>query len=143
MKEIEKTSLEPCDLVVFLGEVYRVEAIIPGRRCATQCHLYDEAARRCPGICYRYDNSDDIAFRHLMPVGELSKQAEVCITPTWREWAATVKKMEREANTRRTAEWRKRKECGDINPQHVAELRKDAAVAYNFITDQMEMRTRP
>jgi hypothetical protein len=33
-------------------------------------------------------------------------------------------------------------ERGDINPQHVAELRKDAAVgvAYNFITDQMERR---
>lgn len=35
-------------------------------------------------------------------------------------------------------------ERGDINPQHVAELRQDAAVgvAYNFITDQMERRTR-
>lgn len=35
-------------------------------------------------------------------------------------------------------------ERGDINPQHVAELRKDAAVgvAYNFITDQMERRAR-
>jgi hypothetical protein len=35
-----------------------------------------------------------------------------------------------------------RYERGDINPQHVAELRKDAAVgvAYNFITDQMERR---
>ncbi len=33
-------------------------------------------------------------------------------------------------------------ERGDINPAHVAELRKDAAVgvAYNFITDQMERR---
>lgn len=37
-----------------------------------------------------------------------------------------------------------RYERGDINPQHVAELRKDAAVgvAYNFITDQMERRAR-
>ena len=37
-----------------------------------------------------------------------------------------------------------RYERGDINPKHVAELRKDAAVgvAYNFITDQMERRTR-
>lgn len=35
-----------------------------------------------------------------------------------------------------------RYERGDINPDHVAELRKDAAVgvAYNFITDQMERR---
>lgn len=35
-------------------------------------------------------------------------------------------------------------ERGDINPQHVAELRKDAAVgvAYNFITDQISRRTR-
>jgi hypothetical protein len=35
-----------------------------------------------------------------------------------------------------------RYERGDINPKHVAELRKDAAVgvAYNFITDQMERR---
>ena len=33
-------------------------------------------------------------------------------------------------------------ERGDINPQHVAELRKDAAVgvAYNFITEQLERR---
>lgn len=35
-------------------------------------------------------------------------------------------------------------ERGDINPQHVAELRKDAAVgvAYNFITDQLSRRTQ-
>lgn len=37
-----------------------------------------------------------------------------------------------------------RYERGDINPQHVAELRKDAAVgvAYNFITEQLERRAR-
>lgn len=35
-----------------------------------------------------------------------------------------------------------RYERGDINPHHVAELRKDAAVgvAYNFITEQLERR---
>jgi hypothetical protein len=35
-------------------------------------------------------------------------------------------------------------ERGDINPQHVAELRKNAAVgvAYNFITDQISRRVR-
>ena len=35
-------------------------------------------------------------------------------------------------------------ERGDINPAHVAELRKDAAVgvAYNFITEQLERRAR-
>ncbi len=35
-------------------------------------------------------------------------------------------------------------ERGDINPDHVAELRKDAAVgvAYNFITYQLERRAR-
>ena len=35
-------------------------------------------------------------------------------------------------------------ERGDINAQHVAELRRDAAVgvAYNFITDQLERRAR-
>ena len=37
-----------------------------------------------------------------------------------------------------------RYERGDINPAHVAELRKDAAVgvAYNFITEQLERRAR-
>ena len=37
-----------------------------------------------------------------------------------------------------------RYERGDINPSHVAELRKDAAVgvAYNFITEHLERRTR-
>lgn len=35
-------------------------------------------------------------------------------------------------------------ERGDISQAHVAELRRDAAVgvAYNFITDQLERRTR-
>lgn len=35
-------------------------------------------------------------------------------------------------------------ERGDINREHVAELRKDAAVgvAYNFITDQINRRAR-
>ena len=41
MKTTEKTSLDPCDVVVVGTNVYRAEAIIPGRPCASQCHLYD------------------------------------------------------------------------------------------------------
>ena len=86
MKTIEKTSLDPCDVVVVGTDVYRAEARIPGRRCASQCQLYHHEAERCTGTCYRYDNLDDIVFRRIMPVGMLSSDATVVVTPMWREW---------------------------------------------------------
>ena len=86
MKKTEKTSLDPCDVIVVGSDVYRAEARIPGRPCASQCHLYDHEAERCTGTCYRFDNLDDIVFRWLMPIGMLAKDAEVVVTPMWREW---------------------------------------------------------
>ena len=86
MKKTEKTSLDPCDIVVVGFDVYRAEARIPGRRCASQCQLYDEKEGRCRGLCYRFDNLDDIVFRRIMPVGMLSSDATVVVTPMWREW---------------------------------------------------------
>ena len=86
MKKTEKTSLDPCDVIVFGFDVYRAEAIIPGRPCASQCHLYDHEAERCTGTCYRFDNLDEIVFRRIMPVGMLSSDATVVVTPMWREW---------------------------------------------------------
>lgn len=86
MKKTEKTSLDPCDVIVIGWDVYRAEARIPGRPCASQCHLYDHEAERCTGTCYRYDNLDDIVFRYLMPVGMLAPDATVVVTPMWREW---------------------------------------------------------
>lgn len=46
MKKTEKTSLDPRDIIVIGWDVYRAEARIPGRPCASQCHLYDHEARR-------------------------------------------------------------------------------------------------
>ena len=86
MKTTEKTSLDPCDVVVVGFDVYRADARIPGRSCASQCHLYDEKEGRCRGLCYRFDNLDDIVFRRIMPVGMLSSDATVVVTPMWREW---------------------------------------------------------
>lgn len=86
MKTKEKTSLDPCDVVLVRDTVYRVEAIIPGRPCASQCHLYDHEAERCTGTCYRWDNLDDIVFRRIMNVGMLASDATVVVTPVWRLW---------------------------------------------------------
>ena len=86
MKTIEKTSLDPCDVIVVGSDVYRAEARIPGRRCASQCHLFDEKEGRCRGLCYRFANLDDIVFRWLMPLGMLAKDATVVVTPVWRLW---------------------------------------------------------
>lgn len=86
MKKIEKTSLDPCDIVVVGSDVYRADAIIPGRLCASQCHLYDHEAERCTGTCYRFDNLDEIVFRRIMPVGMLASDATVVVTPVWRLW---------------------------------------------------------
>ena len=86
MKTIEKTSLDPCDVIVIGFDVYRAEARIPGRPCASQCHLYDHEAERCTGTCYRFDNLEDIVFRRIMPVGMLASDATVVVTPMWREW---------------------------------------------------------
>lgn len=108
MKKTEKTSLDPCDIVVVGFDVYRAEARIPGRRCASQCHLFDEKEGRCRGLCYRFDNLDDIVFRWLMPVGMLTKDAEVVSTPMWREWEVS---REAEATGRQEA-YRARKKAG-------------------------------
>ena len=108
MKKTEKTSLDPCDIVVVGTDVYRAEARIPGRRCASQCHLYDEKEGRCRGLCYRFDNLDDIVFRRIMPVGMLSSDATVVVTPMWREWEVS---REAEATGRQEA-YRARKKAG-------------------------------
>ena len=108
MKKTEKTSLDPCDIVVVGPDVYRAEARIPGRRCASQCHLFDEKEGRCRGLCYRFDNLDDIVFRRIMPVGMLSSDATVVVTPMWREWEVS---REAEATGRQEA-YRARKKAG-------------------------------
>ena len=86
MKTTEKTSLDPCDVVVVGSDVYRAEARIPGRPCASQCQLYDHDAERCTGYCYRWDNLDDIVFRRIMDVATLANDAVVVVTPMWRKW---------------------------------------------------------
>jgi hypothetical protein len=85
MKTIEKTRLEPSDLVVIDGEVYRADTRIHGKSCKDQCHLVD-ATGGCRGYCWRWDNADDIVFRHIISATLLSSKAEVCVTPMWREW---------------------------------------------------------
>lgn len=108
MKKTEKTSLDPCDVIVIGWDVYRAEARIPGRPCASQCHLYDNEAERCTGTCYRYDNLDDIVFRYLMPVGMLATDATVVVTPMWREW----EEDRREEAIGRQEAYRERKKDG-------------------------------
>lgn len=108
MKTTEKTSLDPCDVVIIGWDVYRAEARIPGRPCTSQCHLYDHEAERCTGTCYRYDNLEDIVFRYLMPVGMLATDAEVVETPMWREW----REDRRAEKSFRQEEYRERKKEG-------------------------------
>lgn len=112
MKEIEKQSLDPCDIVVILDDVYRVEPRIHGVPCASQCHLHDGDG--CRGYCWRWDNADDIVFRHLLKVWQLSANAEVCVTPTWREW----EQVQRDQHNKRQTEYRDRKKGGaEPNPR--------------------------
>lgn len=108
MKKTEKTSLDPCDVVIIGRDVYRAEARIPGRPCASQCHLYDHEAERCTGTCYRWDNLDDIVFRRIMDVATLASDATVVVTPMWRLWD-----VQREATTAvAQAAYRERKKEG-------------------------------
>lgn len=94
MKEIQKTSIEPSDLVIVDGQVYRADLKTKGE-CSAQCSLYRPEEERCTGTCYRWANADAIVFRHIMPAGLLRGDAEVCVTPTWSEWEAC--NLEREA----------------------------------------------
>lgn len=108
MKQTEKTTIEPSDIVVVGFDVYRADARVKGRRCRTQCHLYDAQRGACRGLCYRFDNLDDIVFRYLMPVGMLAKDATVVVTPMWREW----EEGRRESAIGRQEEYRQRKKEG-------------------------------
>ena len=98
MKTIEKTSLDSCDIVVILDDVYRVESRIHGVPCASQCHLHNGVT--CRGYCWRWDNGDDIVFRHILKVWQMADNAEVCVTPTWGEWK---KAMHEERNRRKNS----------------------------------------
>lgn len=86
MITIEKTHIDPSDLVVVNKVVYRADLRTANTPCSEECHLFDFIKGKCPGTCYRYANFDDIVFRYIMPVGMLAEDAPVVVTPTWRVW---------------------------------------------------------
>lgn len=86
MKTIEKRTLDPSDLVVVDHVVYRADMLTKDKPCHEQCHLFDLAAGKCTGTCWRYDNCDDIVFRYITSESLLSDGAVVVVTPTWREY---------------------------------------------------------
>ena len=101
MKTIEKTRLEPSDLVVVDGEVYRTDTRIHGKSCAEQCHLVD-ATGGCRGYCWRWDNADDIVFRHIISARLLSPDACVCVTPMWSAYDKAVREKARKAQNEKS-----------------------------------------
>ena len=115
MKTKEKTTIDPADIVVVRGWVYRADTRIAGRRCRSQCHLYDHEAERCPGTCFRFDNLDEVVFRKIMPEGMLSPDAVVTVTPMWREYDDKVAEIRREAD--RAAHERKAHPNGSRGPR--------------------------
>ena len=76
-----KNDIDPSDIVVVDGTVYRADLMDKHFPCIVQCHMYDAEAARCRGFCYRWGNGVEVVFRRLMDARLLSAEAVVTATP--------------------------------------------------------------
>lgn len=81
MRIERKTDIEPSDIVVVDGTVYRASTKDGTFPCIVQCDFYDGNAGRCRGYCYRWGNCGEVVFRRLMDARMLSAEAVVTATP--------------------------------------------------------------
>ena len=77
MKTRHSATIEPSDVVVVEGWVYRADIIDPDMPCRTQCAFWDAESMRCRGFCLRWENGSDVVFRRIMDARLLAADA-VC-----------------------------------------------------------------
>lgn len=89
-----KETLEPSDVVIIRGTVYRADMMDASKPCRQQCHLYNHLRESCCGYCYRWENTGEIVFRELMPAALLGENAIVCVTKTTAQADKDLQKVE-------------------------------------------------
>lgn len=63
------------DLVPYGDHAYKAEKYIG--RCSDNCDLFD--GKRCPGLCYKYQNGDDFVF-HMYKLLQNVSEDELTLT---------------------------------------------------------------
>ena len=84
MKKKTSTRVEPGELVHIGDKVYMASSWDKTRPCSEQCHLHDGVA--CNGYCFRWDNTEEVVFRFILP--------------TW-WWATTLRSSRLPTSSRR------------------------------------------
>lgn len=78
MNEKTKERIDPGDLVRVDGKVYLTATLIASKSCVEQCAL--AGGNRC-GYCFRWDNTEEVVFRYLLPDTVVKADTVVYTTP--------------------------------------------------------------
>lgn len=98
MKKKTSTRVEPGELVHIGDKVYMASSWDKTRPCSEQCHLHDGVA--CNGYCFRWDNTEEVVFRFILPDVVVSDDTTVVSTPDLVTAALVGAKMESTARAK-------------------------------------------
>lgn len=98
MKKKISTSVEPGELVHIGDKVYMASSWDKKRPCSEQCHLHDGVA--CNGYCFRWDNTEEVVFRFILPDVVVGDGTIVVETPDLITAALVGAKMESTARAK-------------------------------------------
>lgn len=107
-KTITKDTLDTGDMVEHQGVVYLVQLRARGLRCSSQCSLFDPKTQRCDGICWRWENFDEVVFRRLLPTQIVKEDAALVITDSWQRMDGIIAERNREMHYQANIESRER-----------------------------------
>ena len=94
MKKKTSTRVEPGELVHIGDKVYMASSWDKTRPCSEQCHLHDGVA------CFRWDNTEEVVFRFILPDVVVSDDTTVVSTPDLVTAALVGAKMESTARAK-------------------------------------------
>ncbi len=98
MKTKTSTRVEPGELVHVGDKVYMASSWDKKRPCSEQCHLHDGVS--CNGYCFRWDNTEEVVFRFILPDVVVSDSTIVVETPDFITAALLGAKMESTARAK-------------------------------------------
>lgn len=79
MKKKTSKRIEPGELTRVGEGVYMASTWDETRPCTEQCSLAKGEA--CNGYCYRWENTEQVVFRHILPAALLGDEVELVETP--------------------------------------------------------------
>lgn len=98
MKKKTSTRVEPGELVHIGDNVYMASSWDKTRPCSEQCALYEGGT--CNGYCFRWDNTEEVIFRFILPDVVVGDGTIVVETPDLITAALVGAKMESTARAK-------------------------------------------